>query len=294
MSEMGGAGRGAGDTGRADDALTIWAISVVAAALANVLHEGVGHAAVALATGTPSGVLSTVAWSSAVDSRLVAAGGTLVNLAAGLVFWWALVRAARGSARSGGSVGVDTRLFLWASMAFNLFTGTGYFFFSGVTNFGDWAAVIAGLEPHWAWRTGLVIVGAGAYYGAIMAVGIGLVRYVGVELGEARGAGAAKNAKEASRRMWRLTLIPYFTAIVLLTVAGLLNPLGMQLVWESALPSTAGADCGLIWMKYYVPKRTVPEVKVEEVRRSWGWVGAAAVVAGVFIFVLGRGIALKR
>ena len=34
----------------------------------------------------------------------------------------------------------------------NLFTGTGYFFFSGVANFGDWAAVIHGLQPYWAWR----------------------------------------------------------------------------------------------------------------------------------------------
>ncbi len=272
MNETGGLGAGR------DDALTLCTISVVAAALANVLHEGVGHAAVALATGTQSGVLSTVAWSSGVDSRLVAAGGTLVNLAAGLVFWWALRRAALGRRAS-----VEARVFLWASMAFNLFTGTGYFFFSGVTNFGDWAVVIAGLGPHWAWRTGLVLVGAASYYGAIMAVGIGLVRYVGVALGEADAV-----------RIWKMTLIPYFTAVVLLTVAGLLNPLGLQLVWESALPATAGADCGLIWMKYYIPKRTAPEVERELVRRSWGWVGVAAVVAGGFVFVLGRGIGLHR
>lgn len=279
MNETGrlGAGR--------DDALTLCAISVVAAALANVLHEGVGHAAVALATGTQSGVLSTVAWSSGVDSRLVAAGGTLVNLAAGLLFWWALKGAASTSGASGAGrpASVKVRVFLWLGMAFNLFTGTGYFFFSGVTNFGDWAAVIAGLEAHWAWRTGLVLVGMASYYGAILAVGVGMARYVGVRLEEADAG-----------RMWRLTLIPYFTAIVLLTAGGVLNPLGMQLVWESALPSTAGADCGLIWMRYYIPKRTVPEVERELVRRSWGWVGGAAVVAGVFVFALGRGIGLHR
>jgi hypothetical protein len=59
-----------------DDAPTICAISLVAGMLANVLHEGLGHATTALLTGTPSGVLSTVAWSSPVDSRLVAGGGT--------------------------------------------------------------------------------------------------------------------------------------------------------------------------------------------------------------------------
>ena len=81
-----------------DDVLTVCAVSLLAAALANVLHEGVGHALLALFTGAQSGEISTVAWSSAYDSRLVAAGGTLVNLAAGLVFWFVL-RGALGVGR---------------------------------------------------------------------------------------------------------------------------------------------------------------------------------------------------
>jgi hypothetical protein len=113
-----------------DDGPTVCAISVLAAMIADVLHEGVGHATLALVTGAQSGVLSTVAWSSPFDSRLVAAGGTLVNLVAGGLFWWALRRAGNASAA--------TRFFLLMAVAFNLFDGTGYFFFSGVTNFGDW------------------------------------------------------------------------------------------------------------------------------------------------------------
>ena len=81
----------------ADDILTICAISIVAGVLTNILHEGVGHGLVALLTGAKSGVLTTVAWSSAFDSRLVAAGGTLVNLAAALVFWLALRSAKHAS-----------------------------------------------------------------------------------------------------------------------------------------------------------------------------------------------------
>jgi hypothetical protein len=69
-----------------DDALTVCAISLLAGMLENVLHEGLGHAATALLTGARSGVLSTVAWSSDVDTRLIAAGGTLANLAAGAFF----------------------------------------------------------------------------------------------------------------------------------------------------------------------------------------------------------------
>src|SRR5271156_3535048 len=160
---------GSGSVQEGDDVATICAISLLAAMVANVVHEGLGHAATALLSGTQSGVLSTVAWSSDFDSRLVAAGGTLANLAAALVFWIAL-RGAKGAS-------VRLRYFLLMSLAFNLFVGTGDFFFSGVTNFGDWAVVIAGLQAHWLWRTLLVVAGVAAYYGAVLVVGSALVRY---------------------------------------------------------------------------------------------------------------------
>src|SRR5580704_15952704 len=99
-----------------DDLLTVCAISLLAEILANVLHEGLGHAATALFTGANSGVWTTVAWSSDFDSRLVAAGGTLANLAAAMVFWIAL--------RSATNASVQFRFFLLTSLAFNLFAGT--------------------------------------------------------------------------------------------------------------------------------------------------------------------------
>src|SRR5215467_16269716 len=88
----------------ADDILTIGAISIVAGILTNILHEGVGHGLTALVTGARSGVLTTVAWSSVFDSRLVEAGGTLVNLAAALMFWLVL--------RSAKHASMHTRSFL--------------------------------------------------------------------------------------------------------------------------------------------------------------------------------------
>jgi hypothetical protein len=256
-----------------DDMLTVGAISLVAAILANVVHEGLGHAATALLTGTQSGILTTVAWSSDFDSRLVAAGGTLANLAAALVFWTAL--------RSATNASVRLRYFLLTNLAFNLFAGTGYFFFSGVTNFGDWAAVIAGLHAHWLWRSLLVAAGMAAYYGAVLIVGTGLVRYVGVP-------------GNAPRRLRRLTFIPYLSATLLLSAGGLLNPIGIQLVWQSALPGTAGADSGLLWLRYCIPSRTVPERPSDEIERNYLWITVAVVLSLVFIFVLGRGIALHR
>jgi len=256
-----------------DDALTICAISLLSAILADVLHEGLGHGALALMTGTQSGLLTTVAWSSAFDSRVVAAGGTLANLAAGIVFWIALRSAKRAS--------VQLRFFLLTSAALNLLAGTGYFFFSGVIDFGDWAVVIAKLPVHWLWRTLLVVIGIAAYYVAILVVGIGLVRYVGVPRAE-------------MRRLRRLTFIPYFSAALLLAAGGLLNPIGIQLVWQSALPGAAGAHSGLLWLRYYIPRKTIPERGSEGIGRNYGWIIAAAILSLVFIFVLGRGITLHR
>jgi hypothetical protein len=254
-----------------DDVLTVVAISVVAEMLGDVVHEGLGHAAVALLMGAKSGVVSTVAWSSEFDSRLVAAGGTLANLAAGLVFWIVLRGMTRGSVR--------LRFFLLTSLAFNLFAGTGYFFFSGVTNFGDWAAVIDGLPAHWLWRSLLVVVGIASYFGAVLVVGTGLVRYVGVP-------------RNDLRRLRKLTWIPYFSAVVLLSVAGLLNPIGIQLMWQSALPAAAGAHSGLLWLMYYIPRGTVPERGSDGIDRSYAWIIVAAGLSLFFIFVLGRGITL--
>ncbi len=256
-----------------DDGLTVCAISLLSAMLADVLHEGLGHGALALITGTQSGVLTTVAWSSAIDSKLVAAGGTLANLAAGIVFWTALRSAKRAS--------VQLRFFLLTTAAFNLLAGTGYFFFSGVTNFGDWAVVIADLHPYWLWRTMLVVVGIAAYYIAVVVIGAGLVRYVGAPRTE-------------ERRLRRLTFIPYFSAAVLLAAGGLLNPIGIQLVWQSALPGAAGAHSGLLWLRYYIPRKAIPERRSEGIGRNYVWIASAAIFSLVFIFVLGRGITLHR
>jgi hypothetical protein len=257
----------------ADDLLTICAISVLAAIISNVLHEGVGHGLTALLTGAKSGLLTTVAWSSASDTRLVAAGGTLVNLAAALAFWLAL--------RSAKSASISIRYFLFITSAFNLFSGTGYFFFSGVTDFGDWAAVISGLHLHWLFRVLLVALGAASYYASVLVVGVGLVRYVGVP-------------REQQKRLRKLTILPYFSAVVLLSVAALLNPLGIQLLWQSALPATAGGQSGLLWLQYYIPRQAEPKRSLGQLARSYAWIGVAVVLGAIYVVVLGRGVTLHR
>lgn len=254
-----------------DDTLTVCSISFLAWILADASHEGLGHALVALLTGTQSGVLSTVAWSSAVDSRLVAAGGTLVNLLEGLVLLFVLRRARRASSA--------TRFFLFAACAFNLLTGTGYFFFSGVSDFGDWAVVIAGLSPHWLWRLILLLFGAAAYLFATRILATALVRDVAIPLTD-------------RPRLRRLTCLPYFSAVALSVLGALPNPLGAKLILESALPAAAGGASALLWLRYYAAKGTVPAQAPASIPRSLAWITASVVFSLAFISILGRGIPL--
>jgi hypothetical protein len=253
-----------------DDLFTVAAISALAAILASITHEGLGHAAIALATGAKSGLLTAVAWSSESDSRLVSAGGTLANLAAAFLLWLAL---------RGKKFSLPTRYFLLMSMAFNLFDGTGYFFFSGVSNFGDWAAVIQDLRPHWMWRVLLVILGIASYFAAVVVVGRSFVQDLGIPRADAR-------------RLQRLATIPYIVAIVVVSLAGLLNPISIRLVLLSALPATAGGHSGLLWFRHYIPRSTVPAQETAGIGRNLRWIILGSLSTLAFVVVLGHGVTL--
>jgi hypothetical protein len=149
-------------SGVKDDRLTVIAISTLACIIQVILHEGVGHGVTAWLSGTHRITVSTVALQSDIDTRWISANGTLVNLAFAAIFWLLLQRPQRYRPA--------TRYFLVLAMAGNLFTGTGYFFFSGVVNFGDWEAVIRGLQPPLLWRLGLVVLGVASYYASILLV----------------------------------------------------------------------------------------------------------------------------
>ena len=126
-----------------------------------------------------------------------------------------------------------------------------------------------------------MIVGASSYFIAAVVVGVGLVRHVGIP-------------RHEQGRLRKLTIVPYLTAILLASAAGLLNPLGMQLLWQSALPATAGGQSGLLWLQYYIPRGTEPKRTPGQLARSYVWIGVAAVLAFLYVVVLGRGITLRR
>jgi hypothetical protein len=255
-----------------DDRATLIAISALACILQDVLHEGLGHGVTAWLSGAKRLTISTVALQADIDTRWISANGTLVNLVFAAIFWLLLLRPQRYRS--------TTRYFLVLAMAGNLFTGTGYFFFSGVSNFGDWAAVIDGLHPHWMWQLGLVALGVASYYASMLLVAAKLRPFRGDDTSPYRLRG--------------LCWTPYFTDGILAGLGGLLNPAGLFYVIASALPSTLGANAGLLSLPSLMRKWSGSDERVGAIERSAGWIATATVVSLLFIFVLGRGLTWTR
>ena len=263
-----------------DDLLTLIAISALGYIVPDILHEGLGHGVTAWLSGARTLSISTVALQSDISTRWISANGTLVNLAAAAVFWTLLRKPQRYSPQ--------LHYFFVLAFAADLFTGTGYFLYSGVADFGDWAAVITGLQPHWLWRLGLIVIGAASYYASMLLVRAKLLPF--------------REPDPASRRIRALCWIPYVTEGIIAGVSGLLNPLGLFYVFSAALSSSLGANAGLLALPGMMRLRTGSEPKPEPVadiapapiRRSVAWIIAGAIASLLFIFVLGRGLTWSR
>jgi hypothetical protein len=256
-----------------DDKPTIISLAALACIIQDILHEGLGHGVTAWLSGARWITMSTVALQSDISSRWIDASGTLVNLVFAVFFWLLLLRPQRYTPA--------TRFFLVLLLAVNLFTGTGYFFFSGLMNFGDWAQVIQGLSPHWAWRLGLIALGVASYYASMMVVASQLRAFLPDE--------------RSSKRVRGLAWIPYISEGALAAIAGVLNPAGLFYVIASALPATLGANAGMLSLPSIMRgwRRKQPE-PVPPISRSKGWIAIAAVVSLFFIVVLGRGVTFTR
>jgi hypothetical protein len=255
---------------------TIVAIGLVAYIIADVLHEGLGHGGACLLSGGKPLVLSTVHFECSHDTQLVIAGGTLVNLAAGCLFW-ALLRLARRA-----SAGL--RYFFWMSMTVNLLQAGGYFLFSGIANIGDWAEFIKGLQPAWAYHVGLTLLGAASY-----------MLFVWFALLELRPL-IGSHPLERKQRAARLTVFPYLAGGTLSCIAGLLNPVGMILVAISAAAASFGGTSGFAWMAQWLNGSGIPAgppAKPAYIGRSWEWIVVSAILSATLIFLLGPSVKFR-
>jgi hypothetical protein len=139
-----------------DHALVLGALGILAYAASMMTHEALGHGVYCLAAGGHNTGLSAWAEGCNLHPAGIEAAGPGLQFAAGMFAWLVLRQLSPDAA--------TLRYFFWLYMVFDLFISSGYIAFSGVTDFGDAATIIAGFRPHIVWRVVLVLLGAATYY----------------------------------------------------------------------------------------------------------------------------------
>jgi hypothetical protein len=256
--------------GAKDNAMILAALGILAYAASMMTHEALGHGGYCLASGGHNVMLT--AWGESCNPYVpgIEAAGPGVQFGAGLVAWFVL--------RTVSTIAGRLRCFLWLYMAFSLFVSSGYVLFSGVTDFGDAAVLIAGLRPPLLWRGGLILLGAVIYFLSMRVAAVELKRLAG--------------ADTDPKRLWRLVWIPYATAGVFACCCGGLNQtMGVGSAVGLAAASSFGAGFGLLRLpdmpRGWVAKEVLPSRYL-----SWSpiWGGAAVVTIVVFILFIGPGL----
>jgi hypothetical protein len=259
------------------DPLTIAAIGLLVGVLADFIHEGLGHGGACLLVGGKPTLLTSMnfEWDDRglgrSAHRVVAAGGTIANLLAGGVAV-VLLRRPPSSAH--------VHYFLLLFAAINLYVGTGYFLFSGVSNIGDWANFIAGLPHVWLWRVLLILIGGASYFLC--------VRLMLAKAAPLTGGEPAVRYPRANLLM----LIPYFTGAALSLIAGAFNPQAKALILISGVAASLGGASGLAWGPqllrdpHWLASSTAPAA----IPRHWGWIVVGLLFAVAFVVVIGPGL----
>lgn len=254
-----------------DHGLTVASIALLAFLLTDTLQQALGHALPALLTISPFGVLTATGWSSAYDNTLIDTGGCFVNFALALLALLAILIWKRSSPRPG--------LLLMLVCAFNLFAGSGYLIFAGVTGFGDWYSLLEG-RAEWNLLRGLLLAsGALLWIASLFILGSLLARRFG--------------ALRADRhRIVRLAFVSWVAAVALAALSAAVNPIGIKSVLLSDFPATVLSQIGLLFLPLCVPFALPSAPAPQAVARSWSWIAVAAILTLVFVVVLGRGIPL--
>jgi hypothetical protein len=255
-----------------DNSLMLAALGILAYAASMMTHEALGHGGYCIAAGGHNAMLT--AWGERCNFPNsqpfgIEAAGPGLQFVAGLLSWWALPRLPKRASR--------LRYFFWLYMIFNLFVSSGYVAFSGVTDFGDSAVMIAGLSPHLLWRGLLILIGAAAYYLAMWIAAAELQQLLGSSGGR--------------RPIFRLVWIPYAAAGIFACCAAALNrtmPTGVAVGLAAA--SSFGASFGMLRLPDLQRRLTQKPAPGIHIAWSAGWAFAALAVIAAFLLVIGPGL----
>lgn len=200
---------------------TLAAVGFLAYYITVMWHEILGHGGMLYLIGARHFILTSTSMFSpeisfaaeriTLGGRLVLVAGPLSNAVLGIVLYPVFRFFTRRSAS------LTLRYFLWLVTALNFFLGFVYMFYSGVFGVADYAGVIAGL-PHHAVLRGLEVVVGTLLCGAT-------VRFF------------ATSFAEFPESLWRLALVPYFSAALLFCLAGLRIPNGAHVMIISVIPA---------------------------------------------------------
>jgi hypothetical protein len=141
--------------------------------------------------------------------------------------------------------------------------------------------VVAGWQPAFAWRVGLIALGAATYFLLFVPLCLReLLPFLG------------RNGEISVRRVGRLMLASYLTEGILSCIAGALNPVGPLLILVSAAAASFGGKSGLVWMWTLLRGQHIPssELQMPEIERRQGWMVAALILAIAFIAGLRPGV----
>ena len=263
------------------DLPTLIAVSMLAWALVDILHEIVGHAGAAVWLGFPVRAVSTttayvdVDWSRIIVSqgfgpiRLYVAAGTVVNIISGAMALFAL-RYYRGTSAG--------RYFLWLFATFSAVIVTMNLVSAPLMGFGDWSEFLSGLEPRDAWKAGIIGFGL-----ALAGVGYALP----LRLWMPRLSGHR-------RVLLSVTAIPVATVLLVQTLSLLKSPFAALPPERNHLLASVFAYMHFVLWAILVNACPVPralaQVATIDLPRSWLWLVLGATALVVFAVVLGPGL----
>lgn len=259
------------------DWLTIVAIAGLAVMLTIWFHEST-HALTCILVGGQvreySALYVLCETASSWQLKVTDASASLANLALAVLlifpFHQSIVK------KSG-----TEKLLLWLLITLNLLWGAGYWIFSGFAGIGDWANVIAGWEPVWLWRIMMVGLGSGTFIFAIW--------YALTLLGRIIGGATPAHYSFATR----ICLLVYFSALGIVLLTGIMNPLGMlSLPVTANLMGVSGAFSPLLWMTQWFKSDMFPKTPGDtlSIPRHWPLIVLSLGSFLIFAFVLGRTI----
>lgn len=257
--------------------ITLVAISIVAWALAIVLHEIVGHAGIAALMGIAVRAVSTTTiylpWDqvqSLGQYRIIHVGGTAANLLTGAVALLLL--------HFRKPISKEFRYFLWLFTTMSFVIVMMYLISATAVGAGDWIEVVTDLEPRSLYTA--IIIGAGVVF-AIPGYAFPLRVWM-------------PDLKGNRSVLLKVTVIPVLTLIITQTLSVLRSPFAFQPPESSHMGAMIFIYIHFVLWAILVNVIPMPRsseaIESIELRRSTFWLVVGIAVFLFFVLVLGPGL----